>query len=69
VLFGFGLNNANYVYKNKTVSKEERETLYQSYKEKIASHRGLLEVIQEYEAFTKDFPLKSIIAINTENSV
>ena len=69
VLFGFGLNNANYVFKNKTVSKEEREILYQSYKEKIASRTGLVEVLKEYEEFTKDFPLKGIIAVNTENSV
>ena len=69
VLFGFGINNANYVFKNKIMPKEEREALYQSYKEKIASYAWLLGVIKEYQEWVKDFPLRGVIAINTENSI
>ena len=69
VLFGFGLNNANYVYKNKTLSKGEREKIYYTYKERVASYTWLLAVLEEYQEWVKDFPLKGIIAVNTENSI
>lgn len=38
VIFGFGLRNASYMYKNKVLPKEEREVISVSYHEKLNSY-------------------------------
>jgi hypothetical protein len=67
ILFGYWLRNSNYVYKNKVLTKEEREKVFKVYKEKIKSYKWLQEVIEEYEIFVNQFPKKSTWNTTIEN--
>lgn len=67
ILFGSGLRNASYVYKNKVLQKEEWEKIFHEYKEKIKSYAWLQEVMKEYEIFLQQFPKKAILNTNVEN--
>jgi len=49
--------------------KEEREKIYQVYKDKMASNNGLQEIKEEAEEFHKQFPKKAINNLNCERVI
>ena len=68
VLFGVGLRDQEYVFKNEVYGKEEREKIFQTYAKKIKTISGLKEVLAEYESFVNSRPHESTHNVNTENS-
>jgi len=68
VLFGFGLRNQEYVFKNKIYSKEQREKIFQEYVQKIKTISGLQEVIRECEDFQATCPHEATHSVKSEHS-
>ena len=68
VLFGFGLHDQEYVFKNKVYSKQEREKIFQEYADKIKTISGLQEVLVEYRAFLDTCPHEAVHNVQVEHS-
>ncbi len=66
VLFGYGLDGAEYIFKNKKLDKEEWEKVFAEYQKKIETISGLQEVIKEYEAFLQEYPRQAVRNVNVE---
>jgi hypothetical protein len=69
VLFGYGLDGAEYVFKNKKLTKEERETIFSTYQKRIETISGLQEVQREYEEFLQLFPRKAVNNTNADKCI